>query len=381
MKHDIKMKVLHINCDFLGSNEVHRMMLKELRTHKKNDYDVFVPTKYSGYDKTDKNVYAIKCIGVFDRFFYYYKQHKIYRALRRCGMNLNKYECVHAFTLFTDGGIANKIHRLYKKPYIVAIRDTDMNVFLKYKPYLKSRARTILRESSKIVFLSESYRDALVKKLFKNKDYPYDDKTIIIPNGVDDYWMDNIYNKRRKIEDRDIKAIFVGKINKRKNVTMAQKAVDIYNDKIGNIHLAVVGKVEDMSIFNKLKKDKNVSYLGTKNKKQLLELYRTHDIFVMPSHTESFGIVYAEAMTQGLPVIYTRGQGFDRQFADGVVGYHVSDMDPNDIVNAIRKIVSNYDEICNNCTKKCQRFRWSDICREYDALYRQIAKVEDKISG
>lgn len=40
----------------------------------------------------------------------------------------------------------------------------------------------------------------------------------------------------------------------------------------------------------------------------------------MPSHKETFGLVYAEAMSQGLPIIYTKNQGFDGQFPDGYVG-------------------------------------------------------------
>jgi len=47
----------------------------------------------------------------------------------------------------------------------------------------------------------------------------------------------------------------------------------------------------------------------------------------MPSITETFGLVYAEALSQGLPVLYTRGQGFDRQFEEGEVGYAVDCFD------------------------------------------------------
>ena len=43
----------------------------------------------------------------------------------------------------------------------------------------------------------------------------------------------------------------------------------------------------------------------------------------MTSLGESFGLTYAEAMSQGVPVIYSKGQGFDGQFKEGVVGYHV----------------------------------------------------------
>lgn len=371
-----RLKVLHINCNYLGSNEVHRTMISEFKKYGKNEYDVFVPVKKRFRFKKEKNVFVTNCIGDFDKYFYYYKQRKICKALKCCGLDVGGYNCVHAFTLFTDGGVANKIYRLYGIPYIVAVRDTDLNFFLKYKPYLKRRARTILEESSKIVFLSESYKRLLIKKLFNNGKYPFEDKTVILPNGVDDYWIKNIYHKKRDLDGSVLKAIFVGKINKRKNVILIKKALDLYNKRIGNMRLTVVGKVDDKRVFKKIKKDKNISYCGTKDKEQLLELYRNHDVYVMPSHTESFGMVYVEAMTQGLPLIYTMGQGFDKQFAEGVVGYHVSDKDPNSIIDALQMIVNSYSDICSNCVKCCLRFRWSNICKSYDMIYGHIAKEE-----
>ena len=48
-----------------------------------------------------------------------------------------------------------------------------------------------------------------------------------------------------------------------------------------------------------------VSYLPeTNDKNKLLEHYRSCDIFIMPSKTETFGLVYVEAMSQGLPCLY-----------------------------------------------------------------------------
>jgi glycosyltransferase involved in cell wall biosynthesis len=68
---------------------------------------------------------------------------------------------------------------------------------------------------------------------------------------------------------------------------------------------------------------------------ELIDIYRANDIFVMPSFTESFGLVYAEAISQGLPVVYSIGQGFDRQFPEGEVGYHADPNSAQSVADAI----------------------------------------------
>ena len=88
------------------------------------------------------------------------------------------------------------------------------------------------------------------------------------------------------------------------------------------------------------------------SKELLLSQYRQNDIFILPSKKESFGLVYAEAMSQGLPVIYTKGQGFDGQYPEGEIGYHINPNDSMDIANKILLIVGNYNVISGNCIKK-----------------------------
>ena len=78
------------------------------------------------------------------------------------------------------------------------------------------------------------------------------------------------------------------------------------------------------------------------HKDELLKEYRLNDIFVMPSKTETFGLVYAEAMSQGMPIIYTKNQGFDGQFCEGYVGYHVKYNDYRYIAKKISRIYSEY---------------------------------------
>ena len=80
---------------------------------------------------------------------------------------------------------------------------------------------------------------------------------------------------------------------------------------------------------------------------------------------------YAEAMSQGLPVIYTRGQGFDRQFPDGTVGYAVSDRDSAELAEKILLAMEHYTERSNRCTELAGIFDWDRIANEILKTYRE----------
>src|SRR5699024_1507257 len=104
-------------------------------------------------------------------------------------------------------------------------------------------------------------------------------------------------------------------------------------------------------------------------KDELLKYYADSDILVVPSYIETFGLVYAEAMSTGTPVIYTKGEGFDGVFRNGEVGYAVNPDEKNEISQAILNIKENYDEISKNAKEGSKRFNWPDIVRLYHTIY------------
>ncbi len=136
------------------------------------------------------------------------------------------------------------------------------------------------------------------------------------------------------------------------------------------VKFTVVGNIDNNQEYQKLKKHDFVTYIQHCPKEKLIQLYRKNDIFVMPSKTETFGLVYAEAMSQGLPVIYTRGQGFDGQFPEGEVGYSVPYDSPAKIAKRVRDIINRYDTISNNCINKVGKFNWDKIAKSYLRVYR-----------
>lgn len=368
------MRILHINCNYIGTT-LHQLMIDEL-TALGIDNEVFVPV----YDKNiaviepNANVLVSECFNKWDRILFDYKQNKILAAIET-HYDIKNFDLIHAYTLFTDGNVARILSEKYGIPFVVAIRNTDVNVFLKKMPHLRSRGVKIMLKADNVFFLSESYKKQVFEKYVPQK---YRDvisaKVDVIPNGIDGYWFDNKLGERTnyssRIEEKKLTVIYAGVIDKNKNVTATCDAIDILRKKGWNIEFIVVGKIKDKSVFKKIAG--RISYYQAKPKEELIALYRTSDIFVMPSLSESFGLVYVEAMTQGLPVVYSQGQGFDGQFEQGKVGYSVNAKSPSDIAEAITTICFEYDKISRCCINESSIFAWNIIVKKYINHYKRI---------
>ena len=360
------MRILHINTNYLGTT-LHQTMIEHL-----DDLGV-ESSVFVSVCKTDKavikpnsNVCVSCCYNNIDRYIFALKQFKIKHSIEKC-FDVSSFDCIHAYTLFTDGNSAMELAKKYKKPFVVAVRNTDVNVFFSKMFYLRNRGVKIMRAAKKIFFLSEAYRKQVFEKYVPQK---YHDelyaKTMVIPNGIDDFWFNNPPAKAKREIHNPVRLIYAGKIDKNKNIPTIQKAMKILEDKGMEASLTVIGKIVDQCEFEKIKNDSRVTYLQALPKEKLIEQYRNHDIFVMPSFTESFGLVYAEAISQGLPVVYSKGQGFDGQFEEGVVGYHCDANQVEDVEECIRRIVKvNLSPACDLAKKLSCNL----IVREYKIIY------------
>ena len=369
------MKVLHINCNYMDT-WLHQTMVNTLEDLGIENR-VFVPLyKIEGHIvKPKEYVTATVCFKKWDRISYHYKQKKIYNKLKH-NYNFTEFSCLHAYTVFTDGNVARKLAKEFNLPYIVVVRNTDVNCFFKYMLHLRATGIRVLREAKAVIFLSKAYQKQVLDKYVPEK-YKKEiaAKSFVIPNGIDDFWHQNLFVDRPyavildRLKNKQLKLVYAGGIDKNKNITTTCEVVKILRKRGWTVNYTVVGKIKEKNIFEQIKDQ--VNYLDAMPKEKLIDVYRNADVFVMPSHTESFGLVYAEAMSQGLPVIYTKGQGFDGQFEEGIVGYAVSDEDVYEISERIIQIVNEYTKISSYAVTKVKKFKWKTICERYIELYQK----------
>jgi len=324
------------------------------------------------YDKD--YVDEVGCFSQIDRLFFFVKARKAFQKYQEL-YGGQKFDLVFAHSLFTNGYVAYLAHRKYGVPYVVMVQNTDLNAFYKYKPYLSGIANTILKNASRVIFASPSYQTELLEKHVPRKLYSaISQKCTVIPYGIEDLFFEKNEPEGKRINDGKIHIICVGLICRNKNQTRLAEAIDRLNKRGYNIHLTVIGKEEGADVSAKLQSYPFVSLLPYMDKEKLKQEYRKSDLFVLVSITETFGLVYAEALSQGLPIIYSRGQGFDGQFEEGCIGYAADATDIRSIEETMEKAIGNLDALKPKTETAAEKFKWDRITALYHDMYTDILR-------
>jgi glycosyltransferase involved in cell wall biosynthesis len=107
-------------------------------------------------------------------------------------------------------------------------------------------------------------------------------------------------------------------------------------------------------------------------------LYRHAQLFVLPSYSENFGNVVAEAMAMGCPVVVTPEVGIAPLVESTGAGIVVSGA-PSELAEAIRELLANPEQLrqmgMRGQATARERFSWDAVAAHAESLYRQIIKV------
>lgn len=372
--------VLHISNGFLGLSKVHRMLYQSIDQLEVKQTIFAVIRKNKNIRKEteiafltpDSGVLYSRMLKFYHKFLFRSKSNYLYNDIKR-QVNFNEVQVVHATTLFTDGALALRVFKEFNKPYIVTVRNTDINVFLNYRKDLYFLVHEILENAQKIIFISDAYKNNLFEhKLIRSKKYSYLKKSVVINNGIDEYWLSHLYHFKKETPN---KILFVGRLSKEKNIARLIEAVIVLRKKIENIQLTIIGDLGN-DAENVLALIKNnvhfINYVGfVDDKRKLIEIYREHHIFAMPSLKETFGLVYIEALTQGLPVLFTKKQGIDGCFTDLNIGEAVNASSVQDIAEGLNKIILNYNHY-DIKSSDFTRFSWKNIANSYLDIYTKV---------
>jgi D-inositol-3-phosphate glycosyltransferase len=119
-----------------------------------------------------------------------------------------------------------------------------------------------------------------------------------------------------------------------------------------------------------------VEFLGSRRQSELPTYYGAADVVVMPSYSESFGMVALEAMACARPVVASRVGGLKYLVRDGETGYHVREGKPEELAARLAELLS--DEAKLNAMgqlarKEAEQYSWEKTANEILKIYSNLA--------
>lgn len=157
-----------------------------------------------------------------------------------------------------------------------------------------------------------------------------------------------IFHKPERVVEKDKNStekryLYIGRLIECKNLKFL---IERFNE--NGKSLTIVGKGELEQELKALAKD-NITFKGFVENDKLPEVYKAHDVFILPSRTETWGLVVEEAIYWGLPVITSDRVGCSNEMVITPNTGVTFELDNIESFNdAINKIESNYKQYRDN---------------------------------
>lgn len=370
-------KVLHI-CSAFSKNRFYSELFSSL-SESGTDQIVYSAVRtpseanrvYDGIQDLECHIHNI--LRPYHRLLYRTKIRKISRDLLK-SIHLDSVGVIHAHTLYSDGGAALSFFKNHGIPYITAVRSTDVNYFMRLRPDLSFRRDQILLCAERIILLSPVLAEKLEQHLSRNVWNGIHRKIEIIPNGIPSFWFDTPSLIRNQEPGECLKLLFIGNFDRPKNVRRLIRAVESLRKK-RKVTLTLVGRggSDYRQILNMVKEDRSqtLNFLGRiDDREQLKNIYREHDLLTMPSYYETFGLVYIEALSQGLPILCGSGEGVDGFFNENRACETANPFSVRDIEEKIELLALRMEHSRDEAVKVSRAFNWPRISALYKELYQ-----------
>jgi glycosyltransferase involved in cell wall biosynthesis len=263
------------------------------------------------------------------------------------------YEIIHIQTPFVAHFLGIKLSHLLNIPCVETYHTYFEEYFHHYIPFVpRNITRYIAKRFSR--HQGNSLKGMVVPsnpmmQILKN----YGIKTYIevIPTGIDTesfilgdgalFRMENDIDVNRPL------LLFVGRVAHEKNIEFLLAMVNQVRQKIAHVLLLIAGEGPAQgslkSMVKELDLEENVRFVGYLDRPTgLNNCYRSADIFVFSSRTETQGLVLLEAMAQGVPVVSTAELGTRDVLKEGV-GVRIAQENVNDFSGKVIGLLNDAD--------------------------------------
>lgn len=213
---------------------------------------------------------------------------------------------------------------------------------------------------------------------YKDVDIP-SEKIQLVPFGVD---LKSFVPTPKKQTSDQIRLLCTSRFINRKGIEHLIKSLD-YLPSNFQLYLTGSGSVHDPVAHRNLldlAKPYGVRVFQSErsvSQDEIAQLYRSADVFVMPSQYEGFGLASLEAMACGIPVVATNVQGLKEFIEHRKTGLLVDYGSPKQIAEAIISLIDDAS-LRNNLIKNSldmvkQKYDAQNMADVYEKLYQEVS--------
>ena len=327
------------------------------------------------------SVHRVKCrrrsvhqAGMLDAAGYLVAARPVIRRL----LATHAYDVAHLFFSLPTGALLPFLD-LRGVPVVVSLRGSDVPG---YDPHNRALARAhlllrpltrwIWRRADRVVAVCDSL-GALALRTLPGLRYS------VVHNGVDLERFRPSARHRLARTDR-IRCLAVARLVERKGLRDLIRALALLER--DRFELEIVGTGPDQAALRLLCAElgvvDEVRFSGALDRPSLAARYRAADLFTLPSTSEAFGNVFAEALASGLPIVGTMVGGIPELVDHGVNGLLVPPGEPAALAAAIRALADDprrrREMARRNRHRAESSLEWDQIAERYLSVYRGVQR-------
>ncbi|MFA5197624.1 MAG: glycosyltransferase family 4 protein [Patescibacteria group bacterium] len=263
------------------------------------------------------------------------------RVLMKSGF---KPDVIQTFKSFPSAYIGWKLRQKFHVPVINIEYQGPFSSYCS-EPYCMERALAAIRNVD--VTVHSRFQIGVIKKYGVSEN-----KLRYWHFGVDTeqfVWDEKSHLKRKtEMEEKRFKLLVIGRVEEAKGLKYLIGALLAFVDKYPEICLSIVGPRGDcldwvMMTIEQQGLEKNVECLGEVQHEELPGVINSHDVIIVASLFETFGLTIVEALSCGKPVVATRCGG-PEEIVDEDVGVLVPARDSAALAKGIEYVIQNYQK-------------------------------------
>ncbi len=262
-------------------------------------------------------------------------------------------DVIHTHRWFGCGQAAANYAAAKGVPYVVEVMQSDLDAYHKLFVFSKKGVENVLAEAARVVFTSQSQQEFLARHLpSKTADTVFFHSMMFL-EALDSFWLDNLHIHPPTALVH-IKLLYVGPSDSHHHLDAVHHAMKKLQRRNYDITLTSVGDLAN---------------------EELLEVYRKHDIFLQLDEKTPSTQRFAEALSQGLPVLYATDSACDGIFKEGLAGYAVNPKSADDLAKTILNVSDLFGTIEQQIMRlhPLSQFDAREQASLYEHLYENAA--------